>query len=182
MQLKYSANLPALPSQHVPGPTRLVLASSFGLVAWSPVQAAHYAVTDPRGDDPTNGPVLDSTRLRVNNREHKLVVQVGFVRAGRGDLIVMLYKRGETPGYGTGIISRHRPRRGDINEVGTRNGIKPCKGLSVVWDHTRDTATVRVPPSCIDEGDYGDLKVRVLTELVVDQALRAAGPAKAGRR
>jgi len=154
----------------------LVLVLSFGLVAWSPVQAAQYAVNDPRGDDPTNGPVLDITRLRVNNREHKLVVEVGFVRAGRGDLIVTLYKRGETPGYGTGIVSHHRPRRGDINELGTRDGIQPCDGLSVVWDHARDTATVRVPPTCIDDGDYGDLKVRVLTELVVDQDFAPQGP------
>ena len=156
----------------------LVLASSFSLVAWSPASAAQHIAADPRGDDPTNGPVLDITRLRVNNRDRKLVVEVRFVRAGRGDLIVTLYKRGETPGYGTGIVSHHRPRRGDINQVGTRDGIQECDGLSVVWDHTRDTATVRVPPTCIDGGDYGDLKVRVLTELVVDQDFAPQGPPK----
>lgn len=156
----------------------LALALSFGFAAWTPVQGAQYTVADPRGDDPTNGPVLDITRLRVNNRARKLVIEVTFVRAGRGDLIVTLYKRGETPGLGTGIISHHRPRRGDINQVGTRDGIQQCDGLSVVWDHARDTATVRVPPSCIDSGDYGDLRVRVLTELAVDQDFAPQGPPK----
>lgn len=153
-----------------------VVAMSLSSAMSTQAEAAPYAVTDPRGDDPTNGPVLDITRLRVNNREHKLVVEVGFVQAGRGDLIVTMYKRGETPGLGTGIISHHRPRRGDINQVGTADGFQPCDGLSVAWDHRIDTATVRVPPSCIDGGDYGDVRVRVLTELVVDQDFAPQGP------
>jgi hypothetical protein len=154
----------------------LLATSAFAVVPAPSADAAGFVVTDPVGEDPTNGPVLDITRLRVNNRDRKLVVEVTFVRAGRGDLIVTLYGRGETPGEGTGIVSKHRPRRGDVNQMGTRDGILPCDGLSVVWDHESDTATVRVPPRCIDDGDYGDLRVRVLTEIVVDQDFAPDGP------
>jgi hypothetical protein len=38
-----------------------------------------------------------------------------------------------------------------------------------------------VPPSCIDGGEYGDVRVRVLTELVVDQDC-SSGAAEAERR
>lgn len=155
----------------------LVLALAFGWVVSTPTEAARYAVADPRGDDPTNGPVLDITRLRVNSRDHQVVVEVSFVQAGRGYLVVLLQERDEPRSASlTGVSSHHRPRRGDINGVGNQDGAQSCPHLSVGWDHERDTAIIRLPSNCVDGGEYGDLRVKVFTELVVDQDFAPQGP------
>lgn len=65
------------------------------------------------------------------------------------------------------IGSIHRAR-GDKNRLLTIDGVQRCKGLNVIWDHERDRARVRLPSRCFREGDYGAVKVKVITEIGSD--------------
>ena len=66
------------------------------------------------------------------------------------------------------VASRHRPERGDRNFVRSSEGEQKCNGLRVVWDHDADTARVRLPSKCFEDGDYGAVRFRVITEIGSD--------------
>ena len=48
---------------------------------------------------------------------------------------------------------------------------KPCRGLTVTWDHEADVVKVRLPSRCFREGDYGAVRVKVITEIGSDADL-----------
>lgn len=141
-------------------------------------RAEQITVHDPVGDDPTNGPLLDITGMRVANRDKAIVTNVSFVQAGHGAVVVMLKVRNKTSSEVMSVLSHHRPHRGDVNAVSTRDGLVPCPDLRVMWDHQRDTVRFRLPASCVVLDDYDEIKERVFTELVVDQDFAPQGPPK----
>ncbi len=131
------------------------------VLAPAPAQAQNLQITDPAGDAPSGG--LDITAATVSNRDRAVVVRVSFERAMRGELIVGVKAR---DGGRVVAVSEHRPLRGDRNFL-----FKPatgekwdCRGFGVTWDHDSDTATVRLPSRCLDGGDYGAVRVFLLTE------------------
>jgi hypothetical protein len=135
---------------------------SAGLAA--PAQAARVNLSDPAGDAPLKR--LDLTDIEVRNQDHALVVNVSFVRASGGFLLIELKDRA---GHRAFISSHHRPQRGDVNSFGTRQGgIQDCAGLQVTWDHARDRAQVRLPSRCYRDGNFGALSTRFFTEVGQD--------------
>ena len=133
-----------------------------GLAA--PAEAARVTVSDPAGDAPLRR--LDFTEITVRNRDHALVIDISFDRVSGGFLLIEFKDRA---GHLALIRSQHRPQRGDINEFATRQGgFQDCAGLQVTWNHTQDTAQVRLPSSCYRDGNYGALSTRFFTELGQD--------------
>ncbi len=133
----------------------------------TPVLADALAVDDPAGDG-LKGKKLDITSLRLSNRDHAIVVEVSFVRAAAGDLGIWLHARGTKRNEVALVGSIHRPKRGDRNFVRTADGEQQCKGLRVTWDHEADTAWVRLPSRCFEDGDYGAVRTRIITEIGSD--------------
>jgi hypothetical protein len=131
----------------------------------APGQSATLRVSDPAGDG--TGPGLDITSLRVNNADYVLVVRVRFVRAVHGDLVTFVRTR---QGMLAAVVSEHLAS-GDATTLTTVAGETPCAGLRTVWDHAADVAVVTVPSRCLRGGNYGALKVRVLTEIGQDADL-----------
>jgi hypothetical protein len=145
--------------------TALVLLLTLLLVALAaPAEAARIGVNDPAGDAPMRR--LDFTHITVRNTDHALVVDISFVRASRGFLLIEFKDRA---GHLALIRSQHRPQRGDVNEFGTlRGGFQDCPGLRVTWDHEQDAAHVRLPSRCYRDGNYGALATRFFTEVGQD--------------
>lgn len=131
----------------------------------SPATSSTLTVSDPAGDG--TGPGLDITSLRVNNADYVLVVRVRFVRVVHGDLITFVRTR---KGMLAAVVSEHQAT-GNVTTLTTVAGETPCSGLRTVWDREADVAVVRVPSRCLRGGNYGALKVRVLTEIGQDADL-----------
>lgn len=119
-------------------------------------------VEDAAGDG--YQPRLDITEVRVRNKDHALVYRISFMRAGRGFLLVQLQDR---DGDGALAQSLHRPRGVDRNSFDS-GATGSCDGLAVTWDHELDTARVRIPSTCFQDGDYGAIRSRVFTETADD--------------
>lgn len=151
--------------------------------AWAPLapaQAGRLEVVDPSGDTYSGGSLLDITTVIVRNLDRALVTKVLFERAGKGDLIVHFQTDGEPDRVLAAVVSRHRPKRGDRNSFAATDGTDSCDGLRVSWNHERDLATIRLPSTCLAQGDYDDVRARVLTEIVVDQDVYAPNPGARG--
>ena len=88
-----------------------------------------------------------------------IVVTVSFKRVRRGDLIIGAETRDE---QGIGVVGERRPMRGD-HVIQLSDGER-CRRLSLTWDVQADTARLRVPSRCFNGGDYGAIRVFVLTE------------------
>lgn len=127
-----------------------------------PATAQGLSLTDPAGD--TAGRGLDITHVTVGNRDRAITVRVKFRRVMRGDLIVSVQTRS---GSGAGLISQHRPVRGDRNHVVTGGGAR-CRGFTVTWNADAETAAMRMPAHCLRGGNYGAVRFFVLTEDATD--------------
>jgi hypothetical protein len=143
-----------------------------GLAA--PAQAASVSFTDPAGDGAA-GPRLDITDGALRNRDHRIVVETSYVRVSRGDLIVFLQARG-TKGF-VRVVSEHHPAGADNNFLLNRAGERrDCAGLRVTWDAAADTSRASLPSSCFQNGNYGAVRIKVLTEIGADADLAPKGP------
>jgi hypothetical protein len=144
--------------------TALVLALAAGTVMFLPsAQAQHATVVDPVGDTDHGG--LDIIGARVNNEERAVVVRVDFDRVKRGDLTVSVQTR---HGPGVRIVSLRRPVNGDKTYLlpGSfkHEQLRACRGVTGLWDVNLDTARLRLPAHCLQSGNYGAVRVAVLTE------------------
>jgi hypothetical protein len=97
----------------------------------------------------------------VTNRDHAIVATVSFVRVAHGDLGVAIKARGDRRRQLVGVTSVHRAD-GDTNRFRTIAGVRKCKGLRVTWDATTDRVRMRVPSRCLDNGNYGAVKVQAI--------------------
>jgi hypothetical protein len=134
----------------------------------APAVAAVGTLTDPTGDATSKG--LDVTRAQLDNRDRSIVVRVRFDQAHRGDLVVSIDPRGAR---GLRLISQYRPNgttksfvvRGAFTDPGTGGGgIVDCDGFRVRWNDDTDRARLRLPSTCLQDGDYGAVRFAVLTE------------------
>ncbi len=151
---------------------------SMSLLAFSGAAFAETVrVEDPAGDG-LKGRALDITSVKVMNGDHAVVTVVSFVRVARGDLVIFYQARGDRPRDVARVVSRHGIRR-DLNTFttyATGDAQQSCRRLSVTWDDDLDTARVRFPSRCFRGGDYGAIRVRVLTEIGSDADLAPKGP------
>ena len=145
----------------------LVAASALVVALAAPALAATGSIQDPAGDATSNG--LDITRATLDNRDHQIKVRVRFDDVRRGDLIVSVDPRGDR---GVRLISEYRPGETTNYVVGgaftNRGGgdAEPldCDGFRVRWNEDADRATLRLPSTCLNDGDYGAVRFAVLTE------------------
>ena len=89
------------------------------------------------------------------------------MRAVRGDLGIRYWARGEKRRDMALVFNKHRPR-GDNTSLLTIDGEESCRALTVTWDHEADVVKVRLPSRCFREGDYGAVRVKVITEIGSD--------------
>lgn len=153
---------------------------AFAFASLAPAQAGRLEVVDPSGDTYSGSNLLDITTVVVRNLDRALVTKVFFERAGKGDLIVHFQTDGEPNRVLAAVVSHHRPKRGDTNSFAATDGTENCDGLRVSWSHERDLATIRLPSTCLAQGDYGDVRARILTEIVFDQDVYAPNPGARG--
>ena len=139
-------------------PVSLLLISSA-----APAQAASTSFTDPAGDGDA-GARLDITDSVLRNRDRQIVVETSYVQVSRGALIVFLQARNVK---GTiRVVSRHRPHGEDVIFLLNRRGQRQeCAGLRLNWDAAADTSRMRLPSHCFHAGDYGALRMFLLTEV-----------------
>jgi hypothetical protein len=122
---------------------------------------------DPAGD--ASEPGLDIVSASVKNLDHTIVARVRFVESVRGELIVSIDPRGAR---GVRLVSEYRPvahtesfvlpgaftdGRGDDTAV-------DCPRFRVHWSAERPVARPKLPPSCLQDGDFGAIRFAVLTE------------------
>jgi hypothetical protein len=136
--------------------------------------AQTVSVSDPAGDG-LKGHRLDITEVKVANRDHAIITTISFVRVAHGDLGVAMKARGDRRKQLVGVTSVHRAS-GDTNLFRTFAGVQKCKGLSVTWDATTNRVRVRVPSRCLDNGNYGALKVKAITEIGSDADVAPKDP------
>lgn len=147
-------------------PAALALVTSMALAA--PAVAATGTLDDDTGDATQKG--LDITRAVLDNRDHAIVVRVRFDDVRRGDLIVSVDPR---KARGVRLVSEHRPHGETTNQVlgsafsdgpGGDSSQVDCPGFRVRWNDDTDTARLRLPSTCLQDGDYGAVRFAVLTE------------------
>ena len=142
------------------------------VLAATPATAQQTTISDPAGDAANHG--FDIVRTTVHNRDHGIVVRVRFTRSVRGDLIVSVDRRKAS---GLRLVSEYRPLAHTENLVlggaftdkrpqGDESGPKvvDCPGFRVRWSADRPVARLRMPSRCLADGDYGAVRVSVLTE------------------
>jgi hypothetical protein len=151
----------------MPTPLRRTLLGLLALLLLAPLPA--YADSGRIGDRDDDGevPMLDFRHVDLANNESAVVVTMWFNKVTIGDLGVHLRT---ADGDWAGVFSEHR-HPGDRNQFWTLTGRRPCRGVSVRWDDDLDKVRVRVPARCIDGGDFGDVQIRVITELGSDADL-----------
>ncbi|MGZ5399421.1 MAG: hypothetical protein ACXWDM_05360 [Nocardioides sp.] len=155
------------------GRALVVVPAALALVAalTAPAQAAVGIIQDPVGDAVGNG--LDITRAALDNRDDQIVVRVRFDALKRSDLIVSVDPRGA---QGLRMISEYRPKGQTENYLVpfafSNRGAGPddldCPGYRVRWDTDTERAILRLPSSCLQDGDYGAVRFAVLTERGAD--------------
>lgn len=152
-------------------PLKALVPALLALLLMTPgaVNAETEVLQDPAGDG-LKEEALDITTLEVANRDHAIVTTVSFVRAARGDLAVWVKARGEGRRTMIGVASIHRAHR-DRTILLAIDGEQQCKGLKATWDHETEEARVRLPSRCFLGGDYGAVKIKVITEIGSDADL-----------
>lgn len=124
----------------------------------APAHAQHLAVSDASGDS-VGG--LDITSVTFRNRDRSVVSALAFTRDRRGDIVVLVKAR---HGSALRVVSRH-PRRGpDTTFLIDDGGRVPCPGLTSDWDRSAATVLLRMPASCLDDGNYGAVRNWALIE------------------
>ena len=126
-----------------------------------PAQARAILVEDEAGD--TIDPGLDMTRVNFKNGERAVVITVEFTRDRRGEVIIAM--DGRRRGIGASIVSQHRRQGPDTTFLITRDGDDaPCPRLSSHWDRPEATLQLRMPATCLGDGNYGALRFWALIE------------------
>jgi hypothetical protein len=142
------------------------------VVGLAPVSAsaATIALDDPVGDA-GGAKRLDLTRVTVANDDHRVVVRVVFADDRPGDLIVSIDPR---RALGLRLIAQKRAGRdgddvisqrvlpGAFTDATTRSGTVTCDGYRLRWSGT--VARLVMPSRCLHGGDYGAVRIAVLTE------------------
>ncbi|MBD3945593.1 hypothetical protein [Nocardioides ganghwensis] len=145
------------------------VASAALLLPASPASSDTHHLSDPAGDG-LKGRRLDITGVTVANGKGAIRVDVSFVRVAVGDLGVRIQARGTQARDQVVVFGTHRAA-GDRAGLLAEGGRQDCSGLRVDWDSDAETASVRLPAACFRAGDYGAVRVRVITEIGSDADL-----------
>ena len=142
------------------------------LLLAAPAHADDLTVEDPSGNgsDPRG---LDVTSATLHNRGDRIVVDVAFAEAGRGDLIVSIDPR---RARGVRLVSEYRPVSHTRNYVvaGAFGDRRPghravdCRGFRVRWSPEEPTVRLVLPARCLRDGEYDEVRFAVLTERGAD--------------
>lgn len=145
------------------------LAAGIAIVALAattaPAEAATIRIDDPNRDG-LKGAALDITSVTVKNTDRAIITIIDFRRVVNGDLAIYYQARGTRLRDIVGVASEHRSA-GDRNFLLAAEG-QQCAGLRVTWNATQDTARVRLPASCLQRGNYGAVRIRMITEIGSD--------------
>jgi hypothetical protein len=128
---------------------------------------------DPAGD--AANPGLDFTNVKLNSLDRKIVVTASFTQVRRGTLIVSIDPRGRDgvrlvsalAADGTSIDSLYP---GAFTDQGTVDEPEPldCPGFRVTWLPRQKQTQLVLPSSCLNEGNYGAVRVSYLSERGAD--------------
>ena len=138
----------------------------------APMSAYGATITldDPQGDA-GGARRLDVTSVRVANNDDRVVVRVVFASDVPGDLIVSIDPRGAR---GLRLVAQKRAGQGGGGRVSSQivpyaftdmtSRISPvtCDGYRLRWSGT--VVRLTMPSTCLHDGDYGAIRVAVLTE------------------
>jgi hypothetical protein len=131
-----------------------------------PASAETLSGSDPVGD--ASGPGLDITHVKYRNMDHRVVARVRFADAVPGDLIVSVDPRGAT---GVRLVSEYRPQHTTRDFVlraafsdGRTQPVVSCPRFDVTWHPDGDRAVLRMPSACLHHGNFGAVRLAVLTE------------------
>lgn len=155
----------------------------------APASAAHLTLDDPAGDRQGRGG-LDITNATLRNLGHRVVVDVGFVRSVRGDLIVSVDPR---HARGVRLVSQYDPvghtrnfvLAGSFSDLGDRTAVRGqqrvrCHGFRVRWSPDEPSVRLTMPATCLDDGDYSAVRYAVLTERSSDTDFAPEGASSTG--
>lgn len=153
-------------------------------LAAAPASADHLTIDDPAGNRSGRG--LDIVSATLRSHDHRLVADVEFRRAARGDLIVSVDAR-----HGTGLrlVSQYRPTGhtssfvieraftdGDGQEGSGPERVR-CPGFRVRWSPDEPSVRMVLPSRCLHDGRYGGVRFAVLTERSADTDYAPEGAA-----
>ncbi|MDN4174175.1 hypothetical protein QWY28_14525 [Nocardioides sp. SOB77] len=139
-------------------------------LAASPAHAATLRLDDPEGDA-GGAKRLDVVGVTIRNDDDRVVVRVAFAEERNGDLIVSIDPRGAR---GLRLVAEKRGEPGGDGAIGqqvlpgaftdTTTGPSPvtCDSYRLTW--AGDVARMVMPSDCLHDGDYGAIRVAVLTE------------------
>lgn len=154
--------------------TTIALAALVGAVALpAPAHAARLALDDPAGDAATTE--LDFTRVKVANKDDRVVAVATFVADVEGDVIISIDPRRHR---GVRLVSEYRPGgstrnyvvRGAFTDLRTQGpaaraaNAKDCPGFRVRWNAEDNRVRMRLPSRCLHHGDYGAVRFAFLSE------------------
>lgn len=125
-------------------------------------RAQHITVTDEAGD--ASGPGLDITSVNFASHDHAILVTLRFTRDKVGKVIVAVKTR---DGLAAVVVSKHYRRGPDHTSslIGTA-----CAGPTSTWDRAAAMLRLRLPASCVLDGNYGAVKSWALIEGLHDGA------------
>ena len=127
--------------------------------------ADRVTFTDARGDTESRG--LDIISGTVRNKDNAVVVLVQFARDRRATVAILTKTRDEPV---IAIVSVHRRSGPDTTFVQSRHAKIPCPGVSSDWNRSAATLKLRMPATCLNQGNYGAIKSFVLIETISEGA------------
>jgi len=133
---------------------------TLGLVALAaPAQAESLTFTDPLGDNEYGG--LDITGATMKNEQHAFTGKITFASNVKGH-VYLVFRTGTA--WELIVYHNRLARKDSAYLIDGFSRPVPCDGLSHVWHTATDALTLRVPSSCLNEGTYGDIEARILTD------------------
>lgn len=160
--------------RNVSRPAALFVAALAVLIS-GPALAQTVTVNDSVGDG-LQGDNLDITAVKVANRDRVIDTTVAVVRVTHGQVGVWISARGDSRRSAVVVGSTHRARGDTSRLLDAQGGVVKCSGLRVTWNESTDRVRARVPSRCFDDGNYGAVKVRAITEIGADADFAPKGP------
>ncbi|MFC5492683.1 hypothetical protein [Nocardioides caricicola] len=150
----------------------VVVAAAALLLVAAPAQAQEVTIADPQGD--SRPAALDIISVTARNLDKSVVATMTFPSTtDSSDIIVSVDPRGGTgvrmvsrfqpAGLGTTknyVLRKAFPDRGHSNKRVACRGLKFREGMS----DAGPTITLRMPSTCLNDGNYGALRFAVLIE------------------
>lgn len=144
-----------------------LVTSTLLAVSLPPAHAATSDVDDPAGDG-LYGAKLDITSARLDNRQKAVKIRVRVDRLAAGAAFADVKLRGHRRYL---VVSDYNPQQGTVlNRLFDSHFDRlPCPRLTASWSTSDDLVDLRIPASCLNDGDYDEVRFRVGTESKTDR-------------